>query len=71
MFDTFACRLNKVGGYCLWSDTDMMPVDGCGRQMSFIGHFIGSRDVELGDVGTVSIFFSPFTGETKGFLRYS
>jgi hypothetical protein len=66
----FACPLNKVGGQLQWIQSDETPVDRKGHQMEYIGQFISSRDVELGDSGIVYVFFSGQTKETKVILQY-
>jgi hypothetical protein len=65
----FACPLNKVGGHLRRIQSDDTPRDGNGNPMQFVGQFLGSRDVELGDSGTVYVFFSDETRETKAVLQ--
>lgn len=62
---TFTCPLTKVGGHLNWIQNDETPNDRSGRPMQFIGQFIGSRDVDLGDSGIAYIFFSDETRETN------
>ena len=70
IYQNFACPLNKVGGQIFWIQEDDTPRDSNNEPMRFIGQFIGSRDIELGDSGMVYIFFSDETRETKAVLQY-
>jgi hypothetical protein len=70
IYQNFACPLNKVGGHVRWIQSDGTPCDGNGNPMQFVGQFLGSRDVELGDGGAAYVFFSDETRETKAVLQY-
>lgn len=70
IYQNFACPLDKVGGHVHWIQNDDTPSDGNGNPMQFIGQFVGSPDIELGDGGIVYVFFSGETRETKAVLQY-
>jgi hypothetical protein len=69
IYHNFACPLNKVGGHLNWIQGEETPCDKNGNPMQFVGQFLGSRDVELGDSGIVFVFFSEKTRETKAVLQ--
>jgi len=70
IYNNFACPLNKVGGQIFWIQDDDTPRDENGDAMCFIGQFIGSRDVQFADTGTLYLFFSDGTRETKAVLQF-
>jgi hypothetical protein len=70
IYKNFTCPLSKVGGHIFWIQGDETPCDANGNPMHFVGQFIGSRDVELGDSGSIYVFFSDETRETKAVLQF-
>jgi hypothetical protein len=70
IFLNFTCFADKVGGHNFWIQGDRTPVDSNGQPMTYIGQMIGSRDIEIGDMGIAYLFFSPITGETVMEVQY-
>jgi hypothetical protein len=71
IYQYFTCPLNKVGGHLHWiQDDDEPPRDRNGNPMQYVGQVLGSSDVEFADSGTLYVFFSDETRETKTILQY-
>src|SRR5262249_40708084 len=63
----FPCFADKIGGHVFRNQghyvNDAPPTDSRGHPMVYIGQFIASPDVEIGDGGIAYIYYSPATGE--------
>src|SRR5262249_2644186 len=66
VYTLFTCWADKVGGHIFWIHKyeDETPIDSAGNRMLYIGHFVGSEDIEIGDCGIAYLFYSPGTSET-------
>jgi hypothetical protein len=68
VFFNFSCFADKIGGHCFriqgHYDNYAPPSDSRDQPMTYIGQFVGTSDVEIGDTGIAYIFYSPGTGET-------
>jgi hypothetical protein len=64
----FSCFADKIGGHVFRIQghyvDDAPPTDSRGHPMIYIGQFIGSPDVEIGDGGIAYLYYSPTTEET-------
>jgi hypothetical protein len=69
LYLNFIAHGTKLGGLPNWIQNPEVPVDRKGNQMAFIGHCMGSSDVELGDAGCIYLFHSMATGETKPVMQ--
>ena len=68
IYFNFSCFADKIGGHAFRIQghyiNDATPTDRQGNSMVYIGQFIGSADVEIGDTGIAYLYYSPGTGET-------
>ncbi len=65
LYLNFTCYATKVGGHVFWIQDKDVSLDRNGKPMMYIGQFLGTDDVELGDSGIAYLFYSPDTRETK------
>ena len=72
IYTAFTCWADKVGGNIFWIHDyeDATPTDSAGERMLYIGQFVGSEDIEIGDCGIAYLFYSPSTGETAMYPQY-
>jgi hypothetical protein len=68
IYRNFSCFADKIGGHVFRIQghyvDDAPPTDSRGHPMVYIGQFIASSDVEIGDGGIAYIYYSPATEET-------
>lgn len=68
IYFNFSCFADKIGGHVFRIQghyvDDEPPADSHGAPMVYIGQFVGSEDVEIGDCGIAYIYYSPTTEET-------
>jgi len=64
IYFNFSCFADKVGGHLWWIQGDETPTDSGGRPMTYVGQFVGTDQIEIGDTGLAYLFYSPHTGET-------
>jgi hypothetical protein len=68
IYFNFSCFADKIGGHVFRIQghyvDDAPPTDSRGQPMVYIGQFIDSPDVEIGDCGIAYLYYSPATGET-------
>ena len=68
IYFNFSCLADKIGGHVFRIQghyvNDAPPNDTRGNPMIYIGQFIGSPDIEIGDCGIAYIYYSPATDET-------
>jgi hypothetical protein len=70
IYEYFCCFANKRGGHVFWIqhegrlDDEHSFVSDAGEPMTYIGQFLDSPDIELGDSAVAYLLYSPRTGET-------
>jgi hypothetical protein len=70
IYFSFSCLADKVGGHVFWIQSEDRLFDENsfvskdGESMTYIGQFVGSPDIEIGDGGIAYLLYSPRTGNT-------
>jgi hypothetical protein len=70
IYFNFACFADKRGGHVFWAQHENRLhdehsfVSDTGEPLTYIGQFVSSPDIEIGDCGIAYLLYSPRTGET-------
>jgi hypothetical protein len=64
LYANFSCFADKIGGHVFRIQDSYTPADSRGSPMVYIGQFLRSPDVDIGDSGIAYLYYSEATKET-------